>query len=37
MTASKWIAHVKAFSKKHKIKFGDALKHPQRKSEYKKI
>ena len=30
------IAHVKEFSKKHKMKYGDALKNAQCKSEYHK-
>ena len=31
-----WIQHVKEFSKKHKMKYGEALKHSQCKSEYHK-
>lgn len=30
---SSWIAHVKAYAKKHNLKFGDAMK--QAKSTYK--
>ena len=33
---SSWVAHVMAFSKKHKMKYGDALKNAQCKSEYHK-
>lgn len=33
----KWIMHVKAFAKSHKIKFPDALKHPDCKKSYKKM
>jgi hypothetical protein len=33
---SSWIAHVKIFSKKHKIKYGEALKNAQCKSKYHK-
>ena len=29
-----WITHVKQFASKHKMKYGDALKHPQCKSTY---
>ena len=36
MPASRWISHVKAFSKKHKIKYGEALKNSQCKNEYKR-
>ena len=32
-----WIAHVKAFAQKHKMKYGDALKNAQCKKEYQKI
>ena len=35
--AGKWIMHVKAFAKSHKIKFRDALKHPDCKKSYKKM
>ena len=35
--AGKWIAHVKAFAKSHKIKFPEALKHPACKKSYKKM
>ena len=35
--AGKWIAHVKSFAKSHKIKFPDALKHPDCKKSYKKM
>ena len=31
-----WIAHVKDFAKKHKMKYGEALKNTQCKSEYHK-
>lgn len=34
---SKWIMHVKAFAKSHKMKYPDALKHPDCKKSYKKI
>ena len=37
MVASKWVNHVKAFSKKHKMKFSEALKNSQCKSEYHKM
>ncbi len=33
---SSWIAHVKEFSKKHKMKYNEALKNTQCKSEYHK-
>jgi len=33
---SPWIAHCKAFAKKHKISYRDALKDPRCKSSYKK-
>jgi hypothetical protein len=33
---SPWIAHVKAFAKKHKMKYNEALKDPRCKSSYKK-
>jgi len=33
---SKWIEHVKAFAKKHKMKYNEALKDPRCKSSYKK-
>ena len=29
-----WIAHVKAFATQRKMKYGDALKHPDCKSSY---
>jgi hypothetical protein len=32
--SSSWIDHVKSFSKKHGIKYGDALSHPDCKSSY---
>ena len=31
---NKWISHVKEFSKAHKIKYGDALRHSQCKATY---
>ncbi len=31
-----WIAHVKDFSKKHKMKYNEALKNPQCQKEYHK-
>ena len=31
-----WTAHVKAFAQKHKMKYGDALKNQQCRSEYYK-
>lgn len=31
-----WIAHVKAFAEKHKMKYTDALKDPRCKSSYTK-
>ena len=33
---SSWIAHVKSFAAKHKMKYGDALKNAQCKTEYRK-
>ena len=33
---SSWVTHVKAFAQKHKMKYGDALKNAQCKSEYHK-
>ena len=33
---SSWVQHVKDFSKKHKMKYVDALKNEQCKSEYHK-
>ena len=33
---SLWITHVKSFAQKHKMKYGDALKNAQCKSEYHK-
>jgi hypothetical protein len=33
---SSWITHVKSFAQKHKIKYGEALKNSQCKSEYHK-
>ena len=35
--AGKWIMHVKSFAKSHKIKFPEALKHPDCKKSYKKM
>ena len=32
-----WIQHVKEFSKKHKMKYGEALKNAQCKTEYHSI
>jgi hypothetical protein len=29
-----WITHVKQFASQHKMKYGDALKHPQCKASY---
>ena len=34
--ASAWVTHVKSFAQKHKIKYGEALKNAQCKSEYHK-
>ena len=34
--ASAWVTHVKEFSKKHKMKYGEALKKSQCKTEYHK-
>lgn len=34
--ASSWIDHVKAYAKKHKMKYEDCLKDPKCKSSYKK-
>ena len=34
--ASAWVNHVMNFAKKHKIKYGEALRNAQCKSEYKK-
>jgi len=34
--SSKWIEHCKAFAKKHKISFKDAMKDPRCKNSYKK-
>ena len=31
-----WITHVKAYAKKHGMKYSDALKDPKCKSSYKK-
>ena len=31
-----WVIHVKAFAQKHKMKYGDAWKNAQCKSEYHK-
>ena len=36
MKSSSWINHVKEFSKKHKMKYSEALKNAQCKSEYNK-
>ena len=36
MKTSSWVTHVKEWSKKHKMKYGDALKNAQCKSEYHK-
>ena len=33
---SKWVMHVMDFSKKHRIKYNEALKNSQCKSEYHK-
>ena len=33
---SSWSTHVQQFSKKHKMKYSDALKNAQCKSEYHK-
>ena len=33
---SSWVQHVKAFAQKHKLKYGEALKNAQCKSEYHK-
>jgi hypothetical protein len=33
---SNWISHVKAFAKKHKMKYNEALKDPKCKASYKK-
>jgi hypothetical protein len=35
--AGKWILHVKEFAKSHKIKYPEALKHPDCKKSYKKM
>ena len=35
MTSS-WVKHVQQWSKKHKMKYGEALKNAQCKSEYHK-
>lgn len=32
-----WIQHVKEFSKKHKIKYNEALKNPQCIKEFKNM
>ena len=32
-----WISHVKDFAHQHRLKYGDALKHPQCKASYHKI
>jgi len=34
--ASKWISHVKAYAKKHNIKYNEALKDPKCKASYRK-
>lgn len=34
---NKWIQHVKEFADKHKLKYGEALKHPQCKASYATI
>lgn len=34
---SPWITHVKAFAKKHKMKYNEALKNPKCKETYKKM
>lgn len=31
-----WIVHVKAYAKKHGMKYSEALKHPGCKASYKK-
>lgn len=31
-----WIAHVKAYAKKHGMKYNEALRHPACKASYKK-
>ena len=35
--ASAWVTHVKSFVQKHKIKYGEALKYAQCKSEHHKF
>jgi hypothetical protein len=35
--ASKWITHVKAYAKKHGMKYNEALKDPKCKASYKKM
>jgi hypothetical protein len=37
MKTSPWIKHVKDFSKKHKMKYGDAMSDKRCKDTYKKI
>lgn len=32
-----WIAHVKAYSQKHKMSYSEALKDPKCKASYKKM
>ena len=32
--ASAWVTHVKSFAQKHKMKYGEALKNAQCKSEH---
>ena len=32
---NRWVQHVKAFANKRRLKYGDALKHPDCKKEYR--
>jgi hypothetical protein len=36
MKSSSWVNHVKTWSTKHKMKYGDALKNAQCKMDYHK-
>jgi hypothetical protein len=33
---SKWVAHLKAFAKKHKMKYNEAMKDPRAKASFKR-